>query len=113
MQRNKFLSLFIVIFTLFINSNVLAINNYLSKKLPPIMQQLQKNTDELIAQRRTIDITKQALDALANRLPNPGISKEKAAQKKLELETIFANNLKNASAYQRAMYNIKRSADFV
>ena len=109
MLKNNKIAVCVTLLAL-INLNCHAINTYLSTTVPTIMRQLQNNTDELIAQRRTIDVTKQALDKLTK---ENAISKAEADQAKNSLEAIFAKNIKQASSYQRAVYNMKRPFQFV
>ena len=100
----------VLMLLILININCLAINNYLTKKLPPIIAQLENNNDELIVQRKVIEVIKQALDKIIAR---GGISEEKGKKIKQDLENIFEQNLAKSSLSQRAIYKMKHSFQFV
>jgi hypothetical protein len=93
-----------------ININCLAVNIYLSDTVPQIANALQANKDDLLSQRRTIDITESALNELVNKKE---ITQKQSGRAKKVLESIFENNFKNASSYERAIYNMKRPFQFV
>ena len=93
-----------------ISINSLAINNYISDILPQVITNLEKNTDDLITQKRTIYTTKQILNELVKKQE---ISTKQARYIKNTLDTIFENNVKESSNYQRAIYSIQRPFQFV
>jgi len=74
------------------------------------MQELHNNTDDLLTQRRTVDITKQAINELT---AQQEMNLAQAEQVKATLEAIFDKNFKEASSYERAMYTMKRPFQFV
>src|SRR5581483_5085587 len=90
-----------------INPNIASY--YLHTEVPQILTILQSARDGLLTQRRTIDITKQTIDALANKKE---IFKDEADKAKQSLERVFDNNFKKSSAYQKVVYNMNRPFQF-